>query len=118
MTRSEKKCYSLIQAIVCKRDGICKRCGAAPISGHHVFGRRNHGSAFNPDSCLGLCPDCHDGWARTCPGEVHDLLREQIGDERYEHLAFLSNQVARLREKDYLDISIELGKKLAELRER
>jgi len=116
MNRAEKKCFSLIQEIVTLRDVACQRCGDTPISGHHVFGRRNHGSAFDPDSCIGLCVNCHDGWARKCPDEVHDMLREKIGEERYNHLAYLSEQVVRLRDKDYLAISISLGLKLAELR--
>ena len=116
MNRAEKKCYALIQQIVTLRDRVCLRCADTPISAHHVFGRRNHGSAFEPDSCLSLCPHCHDWWARTCPNEVHDLLREKIGDERYEHLAVLSAQVMRFRERDFMDIAIELGKKLLSMK--
>lgn len=116
MNKSEKKCFALIQQIVTSRDRVCLRCYDTPISAHHVFGRRNHGSAFDPDSCLSLCAICHDGWARTCPEEVHDLLRKKIGDERYEHLAYLSAQIVRLRDRDYMDIAIELGKKLLSIK--
>jgi 5-methylcytosine-specific restriction endonuclease McrA len=116
MTFNEKKCFRLVQEIVCLRDRVCRRCGMTPISGHHVFGRRNHGSSFEPDSCLGLCPDCHDHWARTWPLEVQDLLREKIGEERYNYLARLSSQTVRLREKDFRDIAIKLGRKLAEMK--
>jgi 5-methylcytosine-specific restriction endonuclease McrA len=116
MNKVEKKCFSYIQQIVTLRDRVCQRCLGTPISGHHVFGRRNHGSAFEPDSCLGLCQDCHDGWARQWPQEACDLLREKVGEERYNHLAYLSSQVTRLRERDYLDIAVNLGKKLVEMR--
>lgn len=116
MTAAEKKCFRLIQEIICLRDRVCRRCGGVPISGHHVFGRRNHGSAFEPDSCLGLCSDCHDHWARIDPHDCHDLLREKIGEERYNHLAYMTSQTVRLRETDFRDIAIGLGKILTEMK--
>jgi 5-methylcytosine-specific restriction endonuclease McrA len=117
MKNIEKKCFSLIQQIVTLRDMVCQRCGDFPISGHHVFSRRNQSTAFDPDSCLGLCADCHDGWARAYPEQAKYLLREKIGEARYNYLAVLSREIARLRERDYLNIAVNLGKKLAEMRE-
>ncbi len=118
MNAAEKKAFRLVQEIVCQRDRVCQRCGAVPISGHHVFGRRNHATAFDPDSCIALCPPCHDGPARQHPSEIHALLVSKIGIERYTHLAFLSKEVVRLRDADFKAIAIELQEKLGELRER
>ena len=117
MKSSKKQCYALWQAIVCERDKACVRCGNVPISGHHVFGRNKMGSAFDPDSGLGICPECHDGWARLRPGEAKELLIRKIGIERYEDLLRRSNQVYRMREYDFMRIAIELGVKLVEIRE-
>ena len=116
MKAAEKKCFRLVQEIVCLRDRVCQRCCAMPISGHHCFGRRNHSTAFEPDSCLALCPSCHDGWARKCPQGARDLLGATIGEERFTHLEFLSKQVVRLRPKDFSDIAAELGKRLERMR--
>lgn len=116
MNKVEKRCFSLIQQIVCRRNPFCQRCGATPVSGHHVMGRRNHGSAFEPDSCLALCVSCHDGWARTWPLECQDLLREKIGAERYVYLAALSRETSRLREKDFREIAEGLKKRLEKVK--
>ncbi len=117
MNVAEKKCFRLVQEIVCERDRVCQRCGSiGPISAHHVFSRRNKGSAFEADSCLGLCPPCHDGWARKHPQEVHQLLTAILGYEHYTHLEYLSNQVVRLREADFKNIAVELQKKLEGMR--
>jgi hypothetical protein len=43
---------------------------------------------------------------------ARELLRETIGEERYTHLAYLSSQVVRLREKDFRDIAEGLRKQL------
>ena len=115
MNKSEKKCFSLIQQLVTTRNPLCQMCGDVPVSAHHVFGRRNHRSSFNPDSCLSLCVNCHQ-IAHTTPQEAHDLLHTIIGGDKYAHLSFLSQQVTRLRDKDYLDISIELGQKLISMK--
>jgi ribosomal protein S27AE len=104
MNALKHDCYALIQEIVCKRDKVCQRCGRNPISAHHVFGRKNHGSAFEPDSCLALCAECHDGWARKCPQEAKDLLRTRFGEERYTYLAFSSREVCRLRDSHFRQI--------------
>lgn len=116
MNSAEKRCFKLLQEIVCKRDRVCRRCGATPISAHHVFGRKNHGSAFDPNSCLALCQDCHDRWARRDPQDCHGLLRERIGEERFAHLEYLSRQVVRLRDTNYKSIAAELGKRLENMK--
>jgi hypothetical protein len=103
----EKKCRALWQEIVCRRDRFCQRCYTIPITGHHVFGRTHNGSSFEPDSGLGVCVDCHE-WARECPQEARDLLREKIGAERYAYLEARSREVVRLREKDFKQIYIDL----------
>ena len=119
MTSAERRCARLVQQVVCERDRVCQRCGEPfTISAHHVFGRRNHGSAFDPDSCITLCCTCHDRWARECPQEARNLLRKKIGEERYTWLDYLSTQVVRLRDKDFEDIAAGLKQKLDRMRGR
>ncbi len=109
---AEKKCFRMLQEIVCERDKFCQRCGSiGPISAHHVFSRRNKGSAFEADSCLGLCLYDH-AWAHKHPEAAHDLLRAKIGEERFAHLEYLSRQVVRLHDTDCKSIAAELKSKL------
>jgi hypothetical protein len=118
MSTLKDKCYKLWQIYVTERDVICQNCGDTPISGHHVFGRRNHGSAFDPDSGIGLCANCHDGWARLCPEEVRGKLREKLGDDEFNRLQALTRDTVRLRDKDYLRIAYGLGSRIAGMRGR
>jgi 5-methylcytosine-specific restriction endonuclease McrA len=118
MKNIEKKCFSLIQQIVTLRDVVCQHCTDIPISGHHVWGRRNRSIAFEPDACIGLCMSCHDGWARRCPDEVKQLLKDKIGGFRYIALEELSSKYAGFREKDYMEIAIILGIMLSGMRGR
>ena len=111
----EKKCFRLVQEIVCLRDRVCRRCGATPISGHHLWSRRNHSTAFEPDSMLGLCLDCH-ARAHNNPKDCQALLREKIGEERYIYLEALSRETVRLREPNFKAIALDLQSKLAEMR--
>jgi hypothetical protein len=98
----KKQCLKLYQKIVCGRDIFCQRpgCTARSSSGHHVFGRSNNGSAFEPDGGLGLCVSDHDSWARSNPAEVHAVLKRKVGAKRYDELLQLSKSVVRLREYD------------------
>jgi len=118
MSAIKDRCYKLWQIYVTERDVVCQRCGDTPISGHHVFGRNKHGSCFDPLSGIGLCVNCHDGWARIAPGEVKDLLMDRIGVDEYNRLLGASRGTIRLRDKDYLEIAYGLGSKLAGLRGR
>ncbi len=114
MKAAEKKCARLVQEIVCLRDRVCQLpgCRRTPISGHHVLGRSNHGSAFEPDSLLGFCIWHHVPWAHKHPQECKDLLRSIIGEKRFSWLEVLSREVVRYREKDYRLIAEGLRKQL------
>jgi len=118
MSAIKDRCYKLWQIYVTERDVVCQRCGDTPISGHHVFGRNKHGSCFDPLSGIGLCVNCHDGWARKCPDEVREMLRDAIGPDEYNRLLCASRSVVRLRDGDYLKIAYGLESKLAGLRKR
>ena len=107
----EKKCFRLVQEIVCERDGVCQRCGKMPISGHHFFGRRNHSTCFDPQGMLGLCVECH-AWAHSYPEMARELLRSLVGDECYTWLEALSRTVCRLKEGDFRLIAERLRKQL------
>jgi hypothetical protein len=116
----KKPCYKLYQQVVVARDIFCQRpgCHKPATAGHHVFGRANMGTAFEPDGGLGLCMDCHDGWARQCPMTVHDVLRRKVGPKRYNELQTLSNTVVKLREYDLKDIADFLGNMLKKINNR
>jgi ribosomal protein S27AE len=116
MNPNKKKALKLFQQCVTERYPACLRCGAGPVTAHHVFSRRNETTAFNPESGLSLCADCHDGWTRLYPDEVRVMLRDLIGQERYIYLAALSEEIAHYRDADYRDIVVRLEKELADLR--
>ena len=109
MKAAEKSCARLIQQIVCLRDRVCQRCGATPICAHHAWPRRNHATSFESDALIGLCLECHQQ-AHLNPREFREFVRSKIGEECYEYLESLSNQVVRLREKDYIEIAERLRK--------
>lgn len=118
MKSCKKICYRLIQEIACLTE-ICERpgCHRKVSAGHHVFGRRHLGSAFEPDGILSLCFEDHDGWARKNPSEVHAVLAAKIGLKRYEELRALTNKVCRMRDLDFLETAARLGLILIERRD-
>uniref|UniRef100_A0A6M3KIP8 Uncharacterized protein n=1 Tax=viral metagenome TaxID=1070528 RepID=A0A6M3KIP8_9ZZZZ len=113
MTSPERRCRSLWQQIVVKRDGGCCWCGNPLASGHHALGRKN-GVAFEHETGIALCVSCH-ALAHANPQYAKDMLRDKIGQERYDQLAWLSGQVVRLRAKDYREIADWLAETLAEI---
>jgi hypothetical protein len=99
-------CYRLFQQIVVKRDKFCSKPGCSELStaGHHVFGRKNMGTAFNPETGLGLCNYHHDGWARESPEEVRDVLERRLGKCKFLELYQLSHTVCKLTHFHFLKI--------------
>ena len=91
MTSAERRCARLVQQVVCERDRVCV-CGKTPICGHHVWSRRNHSVAFEPDALIGLCSVCHQ-LVHSCPEMGRTLLRERLGEERYTWLEALSKSI-------------------------
>ena len=120
MKTSKKNCFVLFQQVGLTINPFCQRpgCGRPSSAVHHVFPRRNLGTAFESDNGLSLCNEDHDGWARKCPQEAHDLLKRKIGEERYVYLEALSRETVRLREADFKAIAVELQKELERMRGR
>jgi len=112
MTSVEKDCDRLVQQVVVERDKVCQRpgCNNPATAGHHVFGGKaaKMGVRWVPDSCLGLCVECHDGWARRHPNRVHCTLMWKVGNTRYHELYKLSLKVCRFRPADFREIRQEL----------
>ena len=113
MKAAEKKCDKLLQMVVMARDIFCRGrlCAKPSVAAHHLFGRKNKATRYNPECSWGLCLECHQQ-AHLKPREFQDLLRAKIGEDRYTHLAFLSSDVVRLRDKDFREIAEQLRKQL------
>jgi pyruvate-formate lyase-activating enzyme len=115
MNDLRNRCFRLLQQIVTLRYPRCQRCGAVPVVGHHVFGRKN--LPFDTQGCLSLCLECHT-WAHRNVYFAKNLLQEVIGECPFYDLEASASKIKRLRGDDLLDIATGLGKELADLRER
>jgi hypothetical protein len=114
MKTSKKECFILFQKVGLTRNPFCQRCGSPAAAIHHVFPRRNLGTAFESDNGLSLCLYDH-AWAHKHPAAARELLKAKIGEERYIYLEALSRETVRLRETDFKDIAVELQLKLVDI---
>ena len=97
MNSAKDDCYSLIQEIAVARDGLCRAPGCCQIAtaGHHIFGRKNMATAFNPRYALGMCVDCHVPWAHKEPDQFNEWVISWMGEEEYYAALRLSNSVCK-----------------------
>ncbi len=105
------ECYALVQAIVTKRDKLCKGPGCMNIStsGHHLFKRDNMGTAFNTRYVIGLCNNCH-GWAQRNPSQARQWAVYLLGEDVY--LAGLRLAKSVVKYVDFEKIRNDLKKEL------
>ena len=96
MKAIEKECYALVQAIVTKRDRLCKGPGCMNIStsGHHLFRRNNMATAFNTRYVIGLCEECHP-YMQDNPAECQQWAIYLLGEDVYRPGQQLSKSVCK-----------------------
>lgn len=114
MDSIKRECYSLVQAVVCARDIFCRApgCGNLATAGHHIFGRGNLATAFDPRYCIGMCVDCHVPWAHKEPDEFRYWVLGWMGAEEYSHGHQLSLTVAKY--VDFKQVLDNLRQELAQ----
>src|SRR3989304_2774056 len=97
MKQIEKDCYALLQAVVLKRDVYCRApgCTNRSTAAHHIFGRGNHSTAFDPKYSLGLCLDWHVPWAHLAPGQFTEWCMFWMGVNEYFTARRLSRTVVK-----------------------
>ena len=110
---TNKKCDKLLQMVVMARDIFCRGrlCTKPSVAAHHLFGRKNKATRYNPECSWGLCLECHQQ-AHLNPREFREFVRSKIGQERYIYLEAVSREVVRLRDKDFVEIAERLRKQL------
>lgn len=95
MKSLKKECYALLQEVVVRRDVFCRAPGCSNLAtaGHHIFGRKNLATAFDPRYSIGMCVECHL-WAHTEPEQFFEWVVRWMGEEYYTALKF-SNTVVK-----------------------
>ena len=118
MSQVKKDCYALVQEIVVKRDIFCRAPGCYELAsaGHHIFGRNNLSTAFNPRYVLGMCVLCHIPWAHKEPKEFQEWVIRHMGEETYYEGLRLSNTV--VKHQDFKQIRDQLKQELAKYNDK
>jgi len=94
---TKEDCFRLFQQIVVKRDVFCRRPGCTNLAsaGHHIFGRTNLSTAFDPTYGVGLCVQCHVPWAHLKRNEFVEWVISWMGEENYNLGLLKSHQVLK-----------------------
>lgn len=111
--KSKKDCYFMLQKVVCARDVFCRRCNQRRTSaGHHIFGRSNNATCFDPKYSIGLCLNCHEN-AHAEPEQFDEWAMNWMGEKEFYDAVLLSNSVVKHQDLDkiYEDLSAELTAK-------
>lgn len=81
-----------------RSDWVCEYCGKKynqPTSGlhcSHYYGRRNKAVRFEPFNAFAHCFFCHNEFGGN-PHKFHAWALEKLGQENYDILVELSNQI-------------------------
>jgi hypothetical protein len=107
-------CYRLIQEIAVARDIFCRApgCSEYATAGHHIYGRTNLSTAFDPRYVLGLCVQCHVPWAHKNPDEFKEWVIRWMGEDEYEYGHQLSLTIAKHVDFHWIrdNLKLELAK--------
>lgn len=90
-------CYKLIQQIAVLKDPFCVHgCGRRSSCGHHVFKRDRLATAFDPDLVVGLCAQCHTGWAHGKDADdFKQFMIKRIGKDAFYAARRRSNEIVK-----------------------
>ncbi len=95
MTKSEiKKLDKEFSAKVRER-GKCARCGKSSgvqLQCAHIFSRRHRAIRWDENNAICLCAGCHF-WAHQNPILFSVLVKDCIGQEKFDKLLFAANAV-------------------------
>jgi len=106
-SKAKDDCYKLIQMIALARDKGCQNpeCSRLGEAGHHLFKRDRLATAFDPEAVIGLCTQCHTGFAHNHPRLFKEFMVERMGD-RYYQLRRRSSEA--VKDMDYVAKRVEL----------
>jgi hypothetical protein len=101
MNALKHDCDSLIQEIAAKKHPICQMplCGKPMSAGHHLFGRKNQATRFNPQAVLSLCLT-HHAYAHSHPVSFRGIVKELLVDD-FDALEAMSGMTVQFRDADY-----------------
>jgi hypothetical protein len=99
-----------------KRDGKCIICGSTNhIQAHHIFSRRYMSLRYNVDNGVTLCFAHHHHLAHSLYEEFRDKIISILGQETYDRLKKLSQQITKHTADDLLNIKQDLEQKLRDM---
>jgi len=109
----KNKLDKIISEIV-RSKGKCDRCGKTEnLQCAHIFGRTYLNTRWSLENLLALCPDCHINFAHKCPILFTEFVKEKIGEEEYEKLKEMHNQITKYTLDD-LQTKLKILQSLAE----
>jgi len=75
--------------------GACERCGKImQLQCCHIFSRRYKKLRHDERNLLALCASCHF-WAHANPILFSEFCREYLGDEKFQELIDLRNDLTK-----------------------
>ncbi len=83
--------------------GFCDRCGMrdkTKLQCAHIYSRRYLSIRWNLLNAMCLCAGCHFWWHQN-PTEGVDFIREKMGEDNYERLRVLRNEIVKYTTEDY-----------------
>jgi hypothetical protein len=83
-----------------RRDGVCQKCGATPVSAHHAFGRVNRATRWDVMNGTSLCFYHHLYWAHRDSCSFAEWFKGHVGADHYNRLAECHNQVVKFSTDD------------------
>lgn len=100
--KTKSDCYALLQEVVTARDRLCRAPGCCGLSSaaHHIFGRGNLTTAFNPRYAIGMCLKCHVPWAHAKPVQFKEWVISWMGTDEFYSALRLSNMVIKHHDYD------------------
>jgi hypothetical protein len=109
----KQTCDYLWSQIIKISNPICwfKDCSEPSIDACHVMSRVHFATRWNVSNGMGGCRS-HHRWETDNPKEAKPLVRDFIGEEKYEELRQLSLTAVHYCLQDYLEIKERLDKSL------
>jgi len=99
------------------RDPMCCKCGKPTRDAHHLFGRKNLSTRWDLRNGIGLCAYCHvfdkQGFEQSpYITENMNVIYDKFGLETVKEIERITYQIKKYTLDDYLNLEIELKKKL------
>jgi len=100
-------------------DWRCQKCGHKPESKQgldcsHIYGRAKYSVRWHPLNAKALCVGCHRQW-HSHPIESTKWIQSYLGEQKYQELQALKNQLVRFRDKDKKEMIAHFKHELAKM---